>query len=75
MHESELTAYNAVDKKIIQGDWNWPYDREDAWHSTKGLAKHIMLYGDMHVEQYIFPTTEEMVKMFTQTPDHAFKWW
>ncbi|MDE2680451.1 MAG: type II secretion system protein [Verrucomicrobiota bacterium] len=75
MHESELTQFAAVDKKIIQGDWNWPYDREDAWHSTKGLAKHIMLYGDMHVEEYIFPPTEEMVKMFTQTPDHAFKWW
>ena len=75
MHESELTQFAAVDKKIIQGDWNWPYDREDAWHSTKGLAKHVMLYGDMHVEQYIFPPTDEMVKMFTQTPDPAFRWW
>ena len=75
MHESELTTHNAVDKKIIQGDWNWPYDREDAWHGVEGNAKHIMLYGDMHVEQYIFPSTKEMVDMFTQTPDAAFKWW
>jgi prepilin-type N-terminal cleavage/methylation domain-containing protein len=75
MHESELTAYASVDKKIIQGDWNWPYDRDDAWHSTKGLATHLMLYGDMHVDRYTFPATDQFTDMFTMPPDPNFKWW
>jgi len=76
MHQSELTAYNAVDKKIIQGDWNWPYDREDAWHGVKGHGRHIMLYGDMHVDQFIFPPTSTMLKWIVRRPpDPAFTWW
>jgi len=76
MHESELTAYNAVDKKIIQGDWNWPYDREDAWHGVEGIGRHVMLYGDWHVEQFVFPPTSTLLKWQLQPPpDPAFTWW
>ena len=75
MHESELTAYASVDKKIIQGDWNWPYDREDAWHGVKGNATHLMLYGDMHVDRFTFPPTIEFTNMFTVPPDPDYLWW
>ncbi len=76
MHESELSAFASIDKKIIQGDWNWPYDREDAWHGTKGYGRHIMLYGDMHVDQFIFPPTSTMLKWQLQPPpDPTFTWW
>ena len=73
MHEQEME--NPV-TKIIQGDWNWPYDREDAWHGEKGLAKHIMLYGDGHVEQFIFPPTSTMTNWFlSPPPDPNYRWW
>ena len=76
MHESELTAYASVDKKIIQGDWNWPYDREDAWHGVEGIGRHVMLYGDWHVEQFVFPPTSTLLKWQLQPPpDPAFTWW
>ena len=72
MHEQEMD--NPV-TKIIQGDWNWPYDREDAWHSDKGMAKHIMLYGDGHVEQFIFPPTSTMTNWFlSPPPDSNYRW-
>jgi len=32
MHESEITK---ASNKIIQGDWNWPYDHEDAGHAKQ----------------------------------------
>ena len=73
MHEQEMD--NPV-TKIIQGDWNWPSDREDAWHSDKGMAKHIMLYGDGHVEQYTFPPTSTMTNWFlSPPPDSKYRWW
>ena len=72
---SELDLINPVNK-IIQGDWNWPYDREDAWHSDKGLAKHVMLYADGHVEQFTFPPTSTMTNWFlTPPPDPTYTWW
>ena len=50
MHESEITkAFN----KIIQGDWNWPYDHEDAGHAKQGEARHIMLYADDHTAEFV----------------------
>lgn len=76
MHESELTQRNAIDKKIIQGDWNWPYDREDAWHASEGMGDHIMLYGDMHVEKFTFPPTSTLTNWFlSPPPDEGFTWW
>jgi prepilin-type N-terminal cleavage/methylation domain-containing protein len=73
LHEQDLI--NPVNK-IIQGDWNWPYDREDAWHGEKGFAKHIMLYGDGHVEQFVFPPTSTMTNWFlAPPPDPYYRWW
>jgi hypothetical protein len=73
MHESELIK---PANKIIQGDWNWPYDLEDAWHAKEGEARHIMLYADMHVSEFVFPPTTQMKKwMLSPKPDPSFKWW
>ena len=72
-HESEIIKPT---NKIIQGDWNWPYDREDAWHAKEGEARHIMLYADMHVSEFVFPPTTQMMKwMLSPKPDPSFKWW
>ena len=79
MHESDMIR---TDNKIIQGDWNWPYDREDTWHAAEGEARHIMLYGDMHVEEFVFPPTEQMLQWIAPpphanmvAPDPNFRWW
>ena len=73
MNESELV--NPVNK-IIQGDWNWPYDREEAWYGRNGNANHIMLYGDGHVDQFVFPPTTTMTNWFLKpAPDPNYTWW
>ena len=65
MRESEITK---PENKIIQGDWNWPYDREDTWHAKDGEARHIMLYADGHAREFVFPPTEQMLKWITPPP-------
>ena len=73
MHESEITK---TSNKIIQGDWNWPYDRTDAWHAKQGEARHIMLYADGHAAEFVFPPTEKMLKwMLEPEPDPNYIWW
>ena len=73
MYESEIIKPT---NKIIQGDWNWPYDGEGAWHAKEGEARHIMLYADMHVSEFVFPPTTQMKKwMLSPKPDPSFKWW
>ena len=75
MHEQDI--YDNVTGKIIMGDWNWPYDREDAWHGEEGLARHIMLFADGHVENnFIFPPTTTMTNWFlSPPPDPNYRWW
>jgi prepilin-type N-terminal cleavage/methylation domain-containing protein len=46
--------------KIIQGDWDWQYNRITTgtigtWHNNSGDRKEVMLWGDGHVEFYQFP--------------------
>ena len=79
MHESEITK---TSNKIIQGDWNWPYDRADAWHAKQGEARHIMLYADGHAAEFVFPPTDKMLKWITPPPhgempepDPDYMWW
>jgi hypothetical protein len=79
MHESEMIN---TSNKIIQGDWNWPYDGEDTWHASKGEGRHIMLFGDMHVEEFVFPPTKQMLRWIAgpphgsmQEPDPNYRWW
>ena len=47
--------------KIIQGDWNWPFDREDSWHADNGEGGHVMLFADGHVAYFVFPDTQLML--------------
>ena len=79
MHESEMIN---TSNNIIQGDWNWPYDREDTWHAFEGEGRHIMLYGDGHVEEFVFPSTKQMLQWIAppphgtmQEPDPNYLWW
>ena len=74
LHEQEMQKSPA--NKIIQGDWNWPYDGKDTWHGRDGLANHIMLYGDGHVAQFIFPPSTVITNwMLSPAPDPKFRWW
>ncbi len=56
--------------KIVQGDWNWPYDRGDTWHAEKGEPGHVMLYADGHAAYYVFPSTKTMMNKWWMTPRH-----
>ena len=48
--------------KIIQGDWNWPWDSIDSWHGEKGEAGHVMLYADGHAGYFVFPSSAIMAQ-------------
>jgi len=79
MHESEITK---TSNKIIQGDWNWPYDRTDTWHAKQGEARHIMLYADGHAAEFVFPPTKKMLLWMSPPPlgnmpdpDPNYIWW
>jgi len=71
-------ARNAVNK-IIQGDWPWQgsrdiNDKKSVWHNYKGKRTFNMLFGDGHVENYLFP--KEYVNWQLSPPyDPKFKWW
>lgn len=72
MRQSDM---NDPTKKIIQGDWNWPFDQGDTWHAKPGEAGHVMLYGDSHVEYYVFPPSKLLMQWFTpvyQTDGNGF---
>ena len=49
-----------TDNKIIQGDWNWPYDRRTLGMAQRRRPSHHV-YGDMHVEEFVFPPTKQML--------------
>ncbi|MBL68128.1 MAG: hypothetical protein CMO74_06705 [Verrucomicrobiales bacterium] len=61
MRETDMTNPS---NKIIQGDWNWPFDQIDAWHAARGEGGHVMLYGDGHVEYYVFPPSKLLIRWF-----------
>ena len=66
--------------KIIQGDWNWPPNREQykersTWHNVQGEKKHNMLYGDMHVDYWRIPEKYGITHEYTLIPDPSFLWW
>ncbi len=63
--------------KIIQGDWDWHYNRNpgvtpDIWHNYAGARVEAMLFGDSHVAFFAFPTDAAMQ---TGTPDPGFMYW
>ncbi len=71
-------ARSAVNK-IVQGDWPWhgsrdPSDKKSVWHNYKGKRTFNMLFGDGHVENYLFPSGYQKWQL-SPPPDLNFKWW
>lgn len=69
--------------KIIQGDWPWHGSRHDAqrrggkqneWHTDRNKTIFNMLFGDGHVENYVFPKGYEDW-LLSPPPDLNYKWW
>ena len=55
----DMVALSPVNK-ILQGDVPWhgnrePKDPRSAWHNSRGVRGHVMLYGDTHAAFYRFP--------------------
>jgi prepilin-type N-terminal cleavage/methylation domain-containing protein len=74
--ESEIGRKS--NNKIIQGDWPWHANRDTTaqqtiWHNFKGKRYENMLFGDTHVESYIFP--KAMDTWLGTPPDRNFTWW
>ncbi len=73
----------APSTKMIQGDFTWhvnrdPNDKRAIWHSVKGQARHVMGYGDGHVEYFFWP--QGFVEEFGSSPrkiapDRDWEWW
>jgi prepilin-type N-terminal cleavage/methylation domain-containing protein/prepilin-type processing-associated H-X9-DG protein len=67
--------------KIIQGDWAWHSnrgntDKKSIWHNYKGKSRFNMLFGDGHVEFYLFPPPAQMEAwIFDPKPNRDWKWW
>jgi prepilin-type N-terminal cleavage/methylation domain-containing protein len=64
--------------KIIQGDWNWQYNRNEStqpalWHNNRGDRKEAMLWGDSHVEFYQFPVN--LTESDGVAPDPSYFFW
>lgn len=65
--------------KIIQGDWPWHANRDTTapqtvWHNFKGKRYENMLFGDGHVESYVFPKAMDDTWL-SIAPDSNFSWW
>ena len=77
MKTSEIARSAA--NKIVQGDWPWhgtrdPHDKKSVWHNYKGKRTFNMLFGDGHVENYLFPAGYEKWQS-SPPPDPTFRWW
>jgi prepilin-type N-terminal cleavage/methylation domain-containing protein len=73
--------------KIIQGDWPWhgsrdsgdgrihPQDRDKSvWHNNRGKRGWNMMYGDGHVQAFLFPP-EYNETWATRPVDMNHTWW
>ncbi len=73
--------------KIIQGDWPWHGSRDagdgrvnmasrskSVWHNNKGRRGWNMVYGDGHVEVFLFPANYDS-SWANRRPDMSFTWW
>jgi prepilin-type N-terminal cleavage/methylation domain-containing protein len=70
-------SLNAVGK-IIQGDWDWQYNRNENnapndWHNYSGTRVEAMLFGDSHVDFFTFPSDSAMSD--GAAPDPAYIYW
>ena len=67
--------------KFVQGDWAWHanrgnVDNRSIWHNYKGKSRFNMLFGDGHVEFYLFPDPKIMEPwIWSPAPDPEFTWW
>ena len=66
--------------KIIQGDWIWHPNRgwtenKSLWHNYKGKSLANVLFGDMHVEAYKFPTRPDTDPFWSAAPSPTNAWW
>jgi prepilin-type N-terminal cleavage/methylation domain-containing protein/prepilin-type processing-associated H-X9-DG protein len=66
--------------KIIQGDWPWHANRgntetKSVWHNYKGKSRFNMLFGDGHIEFYLFPDPRQMEMWIWEPPSRDWKWW
>ncbi|MBL9137793.1 MAG: prepilin-type N-terminal cleavage/methylation domain-containing protein [Verrucomicrobiales bacterium] len=79
MKLSELTL--GASHKIMQGDWPWHSNRgntdtKSIWHNYKGKSRFNMLFGDGHMEFYLFPEPRQMEAwIFNPAPSRDWKWW
>jgi prepilin-type N-terminal cleavage/methylation domain-containing protein len=63
--------------KIIQGDWDWQYNRSDLlhasdWHNNVGERKQAMLWGDSHVSFFKFPSNALVSDDTAPNPNYIF---
>lgn len=63
--------------KVIQGDWNWQYNRNVSlapadWHNYSGDRKEAMLFGDSHVEFFQFPTNATESEYIAPSSTYVF---
>jgi len=66
--------------KIYQGDWIWHPNRgwdvkESLWHNYKGRSLANLLFGDMHVEAFQFPTIPDSNAFWSMAPSPTNSWW
>jgi prepilin-type processing-associated H-X9-DG protein len=78
MKSSEI-ALSPVNK-IIQGDWIWHPNRgwsenKSLWHNYKGKSLANVLFGDLHVEGYRFPTRPDSDPFWSAPPNLTNAWW
>ena len=74
--------------KIIQGDWPWHGSRDSGdgkvsgaasalksiWHNDRGRRGWNLVYGDGHVQKFLFPQKYDPTWQ-TRLPDINFDWW
>jgi prepilin-type N-terminal cleavage/methylation domain-containing protein len=73
--------------KIIQGDWPWHGSRDSGdgrvsaqnraksvWHNNKGKRGWNMMYGDGHVQLFLFPANYDP-SWVSRPVDPGYLWW
>lgn len=63
--------------KIIQGDWDWHYNRNVSlpaadWHNFQGKRMDAVLFGDSHVQFFTFPSDAAMSSGAPPDPNYAY---
>jgi prepilin-type N-terminal cleavage/methylation domain-containing protein/prepilin-type processing-associated H-X9-DG protein len=67
--------------KIIQGDWEWENQSYNInsdpgawWHNYRGQRRFNMLFGDGHVEYFLFPANTAGFQ-YSPVPDPGYLYW